>query len=261
MTITVPGSPESLRTPIPSSDSGPGRLAPLPTDWERALAIVAHPDDLEYGAAGAVAAWTGAGKEVAYLLASRGEAGIDGMAPEECAGLREAEQRTSAAIVGVTSVEFLDHPDGLIEYGPALRRDLAAAIRRYRPDVVVTFNHHDYWPGPRWNTPDHRNTGRAALDAIGDAGNRYIFGDLDLPPWNGVRNAAVAGSPHASHAVDVTATLDTAVASLEAHRAYLDGLGPDNWMADARGLITGMAEQTGLRFGGRPAVAFELVVF
>jgi hypothetical protein len=71
----------------------------------------------------------------------------------------------------------------------------------------------------------------------------------------------VAGSPNASHAVDVTATLDTAVASLEAHRAYLDGLGPDNWMANARGLITGMAEQAGQRFDGRPAVAFELVLF
>ena len=126
---------------------------------------------------------------------------------------------------------------------------------------MVTFNHHDYWPGPRWNTPDHRITGRAALDAIAVAGNGHIFPDLDLPPWNGVRYAAVAGSPHTSHAVDVTATLQTAIASLQAHRAYLDGLGPDNWMADARGLLAGMAEQAGLRFDGRPAVAFELLIF
>nr|BFE79458.1 PIG-L family deacetylase [Planobispora longispora] len=238
----------------------PGDLVPLPVDWERALAIVAHPDDLEYGAAGAVAAWSVAGKQVAYLLATRGEAGIDGMDPEQCAKVREAEQRDSAAIVGVTSVEFLDHPDGLIEYGPRLRRDLAAAIRRHRPHLVLTFNHHDTWPGPRWNTPDHRATGRAALDAIGDAGNRHLFADLGLPPWNGVRYAAVAGSPHATHAVDITATLEVAIASLEAHRAYLDGLGPGNWMADARGLLTTMAEQAGQRFGGRPAVAFELLL-
>ncbi len=118
---------------------------------------------------------------------------------------------------------------------------------------MVTFNHHDYWSGPRWNAPDHRNTGRAVLDAIGDAGNAHIFTHLDLPPWNGVRYAAIAQSPHASHAVDITAALDTAVASLQAHRAYLDGLGPDNWMADVRALITGMAEQAGLRFDGRPA--------
>jgi LmbE family N-acetylglucosaminyl deacetylase len=235
-------------------------FAQFPDDWERALAIVAHPDDLEYGAAGAIAAWTGAGKQVAYLLVTRGEAGIDGTEPEKAAVLREAEQRASAAIVGVTAVEFLDHRDGLIEYGVPLRRDLAVAIRRHRPHLVVTLNHHDLWPGPRWNTPDHRNTGRAALDAIGDAGNRYLFNDLDLEPWSGTRYAAVAGSPHASHAVDVTDTLDTAVASLEAHRAYLDGLGPGNWMADARTLLAGMADAAGQRFGGRPAVAFELLV-
>src|SRR3954462_6570570 len=92
-------------------------LLPFPDDWDRALAIVAHPDDLEYGAAGAIAAWTAAGKQVAYLLASRGEAGIDGMAPDKAATVREAEQHASAAVVGVESVEFLDHPDGLIEHG------------------------------------------------------------------------------------------------------------------------------------------------
>jgi LmbE family N-acetylglucosaminyl deacetylase len=236
-------------------------LLPFPDDWHSALAIVAHPDDLEYGAAGAIAAWTRAGKHVAYVLASRGEAGIDGMDPDKAATLREAEQHASAAIVGVTSVEFLDHPDGLIQNGPPLRRDLAAAIRRHRPDLVVTFNHHDTWPGPRWNTPDHRNTGRAALDAIGDAGNRHLFTELDLEPWGGIRYAAVAGSPHATHAVDITATLEVAIASLEEHRAYLDGLGPDNWMADARGLLSGMAQMAGQRFGGRPATAFELLHF
>jgi LmbE family N-acetylglucosaminyl deacetylase len=68
-------------------------MEPMPTDWARALAIVAHPDDLEYGTAGAIAAWTAAGREVRYLLVTRGEAGIDGIAPPECGPLREAEQR------------------------------------------------------------------------------------------------------------------------------------------------------------------------
>jgi LmbE family N-acetylglucosaminyl deacetylase len=236
-------------------------LLPFPDDWERALAIVAHPDDLEYGAAGAIAAWTAAGKQVTYLLATRGEAGIDGMDPAKAAELRESEQRLSAGIVGVHTVEFLDHPDGRIEYGIPLRRDFAGAVRRYRPELVVTFNHHELWPGPRWNTPDHRNTGRAALDAIGDAGNRHLFTDLGLERWAGVKYAAVAGSPLATHAVDVTDTLDTAIASLAAHRAYLDGLGPDNWMADARTLLTSMADMAGQRFGGRPATAFEVLVY
>src|SRR5437763_2002204 len=93
---------------------------PMPEDWQRALAIVAHPDDLEYGASGAVAAWTAAGREVSYLLVTKGEAGIDGIPPERCAALREAEQIASAAEVGVHDVEFLDHRDGVIEPGVSL---------------------------------------------------------------------------------------------------------------------------------------------
>ncbi|MFF2807715.1 PIG-L deacetylase family protein [Streptomyces sp. NPDC058000] len=236
-----------------------GQLAPFPEDWARALAVVAHPDDLEFGSAGAIAAWTAAGKEVVYLLASRGEAGIDGMAPEEARAVREAEQRDSAQIVGVKEVEFLDHRDGVIEYGLPLRRDIAAAIRRHRPDLVLTYNHRDLaWVNHRWNMPDHRNTGRAALDAVADAANRWVFPELleqGLEPWSGVRHVAIASSAQPTHAVDLTATLDTAVASLEAHRVYLDGAG----IGDVRGPITGFARQIGERFGGRPAASFELL--
>lgn len=237
-------------------------LEPFPTGWERALGVVAHPDDLEYGAAGAIAAWTAAGKQVAYVLATRGEAGIDGLAPEECAAIREAEQRASAAIVGVEAVEFLDHPDGRIEHSLALRRDIAAAIRRHRPEVVVTLNHHDTWGPGTWNTADHRNLGRAVLDAVGDAGNRWIFRELldqGLEPWGGVRWVAVAGSPHPTHAVDITATFERAVASLEAHAAYLAGLGGD--MADARGFLERFARRTGEQLGVELATAFELITF
>ena len=88
-------------------------LEPVPGDWERALVVVAHPDDIEFGSSGAVAAWTRAGKTVSYLLLSRGEAGIESMAPKEAAEVREREQRASAEIVGVNDVEFLDYPDGL----------------------------------------------------------------------------------------------------------------------------------------------------
>ncbi|HEV2768097.1 MAG TPA: PIG-L family deacetylase, partial [Acidimicrobiales bacterium] len=98
-------------------------LVPLPDDWERALALVAHPDDLEYGTASAVARWTSEGRHVAYVMATRGEAGLGDVPPEEAAPLREQEQRNSAAVVGVDEIEFLDHPDGVVEYGLALRRD------------------------------------------------------------------------------------------------------------------------------------------
>lgn len=229
-------------------------LEPMPEDWNRALAIVAHPDDLEYGAAAAIAAWTRAGRDVRYLLVTRGEAGIDGIAPEESAPLREAEQRASAAVVGVQTVEFLDHRDGVIVEGPALRRDLAAALRRHRPELLVTLNHHDTWGGSSWNTPDHRAVGRAALDATADAGNRWIFPDLAEPAWAGVRWVAVAGSSAPTHAVDVTDTFDLGVASLAEHKAYIGALSekdPQEYAREFLGRVTGSGE--------RPQVAFELI--
>jgi LmbE family N-acetylglucosaminyl deacetylase len=238
----------------------PLTLAEFPEDWERALVIVAHPDDMEYGGAAAVARWTDQGKHVAYLLATRGEAGIDSMDPAEAAVVREAEQRVSAAIVGVDVVEFLDHPDGTIEYGLPLRRDLAAAIRRHTPDLVIGVNHRETYGGTYLNMADHRAVGLATIDAVRDAANRWVFTDLDsagLSPWGGVRYLAIVASPLASHAVDVSAVFDRGVASLRAHAAYLAGLGTD----DPEPMLRSFAEATGRRFaggGGGLAVAFEL---
>ncbi|MBL3668850.1 PIG-L family deacetylase [Streptomyces sp. M2CJ-2] len=237
------------------------QLEPMPDDWQRALAVVAHPDDLEYGCAAAIATWTDAGREVAYVLATRGEAGIDTLEPAEAGPIREREQRASAAVVGVSTVEFLDHRDGVIEYGTALRRDVAAAIRRHRPELVITLNHRETWGETFWNTPDHVAVGRAVLDAAGDAGNRWIFPELTeqgLEPWNGVRWVAVAGSSMPTHAVDAAAGRERAVRSLLEHRTYLEELTDEDPEAYVRGFLTGDARESGKRFGGRPAVTFEL---
>src|SRR5690349_8543611 len=136
-------------------------LAPLPEDWDRAIAIVAHPDDLEYGTSCAIAHWTSAGKRVAYVLATRGEAGLDTVAPEQAGPLREAEERESARLVGVDTVEFLGHADGMVEYGLALRRDLTRAIRRHRPQVLITGGFDLAWPSGNLNQADHRAVGLA----------------------------------------------------------------------------------------------------
>ncbi|MEU2914507.1 PIG-L deacetylase family protein [Streptomyces massasporeus] len=237
------------------------QLQPMPDDWRRALAVVAHPDDLEYGCSAAIAAWTDEGREVVYVLATRGEAGIDTIEPERCGPLREREQRASAAVVGVSEVEFLDHEDGVVEYGTALRRDIAAAIRRHRPELVITLNHRDTWGGVAWNTPDHVAVGRATLDAAGDAGNRWIFPELveqGLDPWDGVRWVAVAGSSTPTHAVDATPGMERAVASLLEHRSYIEVLTSEDPETYVRGFLAQHAERTGERFGDRPAVAFEL---
>lgn len=239
------------------------QLSPMPEDWQRALAIAAHPDDIEYGAAAAIATWTDAGRDVGYLLVTRGEAGIDGVKQAEAAPLREREQRASAAAVGVSDVEFLDHPDGVIEECPRLRRDITRALRRYRPELVITLNHRDYWHFGAWNSADHRAVGRAVLDATADAGNRWIFPELaeeGLQAWGGTRWVAIAGSSAPTHAVGVPDALDRAADSLAAHSAYLAGLGDSRPPAEqARDFVARTTSEASERFGGKPAVAFELL--
>jgi LmbE family N-acetylglucosaminyl deacetylase len=231
-------------------------LEPLPEDWSRGLAVVAHPDDMEYGAAAAVARWTGQGKAVAYVLVSAGEAGISDLPPDEVGPVRRREQEESCAAVGVDVVEFLDHPDGTIVEGLPLRADLAAAIRRHRPEVVLSINFRDSWGGPSWNHADHRAVGRALLDAARDAGNPWVFPDRG-EPWDGARFVAFSGSPQPTHAVDITDTFDAGVRSLECHRVYLEHLGGD--MASAGDFLRRAAEATGPRLGVPLATAFEVI--
>ena len=124
----------------------------------------------------------------------------------------------------------------------------------------MTLNHEDNWGGLGWNSPDHRNTGRAVLDSVGDAANRWIFPeqiDKGLQQWAGVRWVAIAGSSYPTHAVAVAAGLERAIASLEAHATYLAALGGS--MADARTFLTGIARGNADRFGGRAATTFQLI--
>lgn len=232
-------------------------LDQLPEDWDRAIAVVAHPDDLEYGASAAIARWTALGKDIRYVLATRGEAGIDSMPPDEAGPIRSREQEASAAAVGVSTVEFLDHPDGLVVNGIELRRDLTRAIRSHRPDVIIGSNYRQRWgdTGP-WNHVDHRELGLALPDAARDAGNRWLFPDAG-EPWAGVQWIAYASSTAPTHAVDVTDSLDAGIASLECHRVYIDALNDPDFDPDA--FLRGAAAATGAELGVELAVAFELV--
>ena len=243
----------------PAQRNGSDVLSPLPEDWERAVAVVAHPDDIEYGVASAVARWTAQGKSVVYVLVTSGEAGIDSMSPERAKPLREQEERTGAAVVGVDRVEFLGYPDGTIEYGLDLRNDIARAIRSHRPEALITLNHHATWGGRSFNMADHRAVGLAVLDAARDAANRWVFVDQieqGYEPWNGVRMVCIGASPYPTHAVDVSGYLDKGVESLQAHRAYIEGLGG---AFDARAFLESSAAATGRRLGCEHAVGFEVV--
>ncbi|WP_026876437.1 PIG-L deacetylase family protein [Jiangella gansuensis] len=236
----------------------PEPLEPLPEDWERGLVIAAHPDDVEYGAAAAIARWTAQGKSIVYCMVTSGEAGIDSMAPEEVGPLREKEERDAARVVGVDVVEFLGYPDGVVEYGLPLRRDLARVIRRHRPDIIVTGNFRETFGGVVLNQADHIAVGRAVLDAARDAGNRWVFRDLldeGHEPWNKVRAIWAGGSPEARHGVDTTDTFELGVRSLEAHAGYLGALDGHPEPAE---FLEGLARGDGTRLGTRFATSFEV---
>ena len=211
--------------------------------------------------ASAVARWTAQGKTVTYLLATRGEAGIDGMHPGQAAEIREQEERAGAREVGVDIVEFLDYPDGVVEEGVQLRCDIARVIRRRRPDVIICGSYAIRMMMGTVNQADHRAVGLATLDAARDAGNRWIFPQLTEPeglePWNGVRFVAYCGDAQSSHSVDITGEpLERGIASLAAHAEYLDGLGAAK--PDPRLFLTWMAQHSGAQSAAEHAVLFDV---
>ena len=141
-------------------------MEPIPEDWDRAVAVVAHPDDLEYGMASAVARWTGQGRSVSYLIVTRGDAGgFDATPRGEMPRLREAEQRAAAAELGVKDVEFLDgYSDGRLTPTIELRRDIVRVLRKYRPARLICQSPERTWEPfmaiGRYH-PDHLAAGQA----------------------------------------------------------------------------------------------------
>jgi LmbE family N-acetylglucosaminyl deacetylase len=195
-----------------------------------------------------------------YCLLTRGEAGSDGTPPEQSATIREAEERETARVVGVDTAEFLGLPDGVLEDGVSLRREITRVVRRHKPEIVITLNFAERWAGGGFNTADHIACGRATMDAVRDAGNRWIFpeqiSDEGLEKWDGVRAVWVDGSPDNRRAVDITDTFEPGVESLKAHRKYLDRLGWETF--DPAESLEGMARQTGSRLGVPITVGLEV---
>lgn len=233
------------------------RVEPLPdADLRRVLCVVAHPDDVEYGTSAAVATWTARGIGVSYLLLTHGEAGMDSVPPEEAGPLRALDQRRAAEEVGVTDLEMLHHPDGVLVYSLELRRDVARAVRRTRPDAVVLSSWEiEFVAG--LNQADHRVAGLVALDGIRDAGNRWVFPELledGLEPWS-VRWVLASGDPRPTHGVAVSPeALEAGVRSLEAHSGYLASI-PGH--PPARALVEGIARGAGPVLGTEAAVLFR----
>ena len=241
--------------------SYPPSVAPL-TDVERVLVVVAHPDDIDFGAAGTIARWTAEGLEVAYLLVTRGESGGFDETPRELMpAIREAEQRAAAAAIGVKDVEFLDgYTDGALYVTHDLRRDISRAIRRFRPDRVLTQSPVRRWDRIGVGHPDHLAAGEATMSAVyPDARNPFahpsLLADEGLEAWS-VREVWLMGSPTADHAVDVT---DTFGAKLEALRAHVSQTAHmDDLVGLLRGFLRANAEAAGLP-AGRLAESFTVL--
>jgi LmbE family N-acetylglucosaminyl deacetylase len=192
---------------------------------ERALVVVAHPDDVDFWAGGTVACWTSAGIAVTHCVLSDGDTGgFDPEVPRSAIpGIRRAEQEAAAAVLGVSDVRFLGYPDGDIEPSYALRRDITRLIRQVQPARMLTWSPEWSWRRFHRNHPDHRAAGEATLSAVfPDARNPFahpeLFSQEGLKPWE-VSEVWLIGSPNPNHYVDITDTFDRKSAALRAHQS------------------------------------------
>ena len=236
--------------------------AQQPEQVSRVLVITAHPDDVDFGAAGTVALWTDAGLEVSYCIVTNGDAGGSdrSVSRAEMVAIRQAEQTAAAKQVGVHDLHFLGYPDGRVEPTIGLRRDLARVIRLLRPDRVVC-------PSPERNYvrlgvshPDHRAVGSAALDAVyPDSRNPFAFPELlndeGLEAWT-VREVWISGSPAPTHYIDITETFGRKIAALRSHASQISD--PVGLVQVLRGWLGKAAEQGGLP-QGRLAEVFQVI--
>ena len=213
---------------------------------ERVLVITAHPDDVDFGAAGSVATWTDAGIEVTYCLVTNGDAGGSDLhqSREEMAQLRQEEQRAAGAIVGVHDLRFLGYPDGRLEATLDLRRDLSRVIRQVRPQRVVTQSPERLFDRIFASHPDHLAAGEAALAAVyPDSRNPFAHPELldeGWEPWT-VGEVLLSASRETNVVVDTTAALDRKVAALRCHASQHDDPTPYSDLLRTWGAATAAA--------------------
>jgi LmbE family N-acetylglucosaminyl deacetylase len=223
---------------------------------ESAMAIVAHPDDIEFSCSGTLARWAHAGARISYVLCTSGDVGIDkpGMTRQHAAEIREAEQRAAADIVGASEVIYLREPDGLLLATLELRKKLVREIRRFRPEVVVTGDPTIVWAGNDYiNHPDHRAAATAALDAtFPAAGQPNLFEELADEGYyaHKPRKVYVTSWGEADHFINIEETIDIKIKALRAHVSQMKDWDPEEdirkWAAE-RGRGKEMAFAEGYR--------------
>ncbi|MEU9835528.1 PIG-L deacetylase family protein [Streptosporangium sp. NPDC048047] len=220
----------------------------------RVLVVTAHPDDVDFAAAGTIAGFTDRGVEVVYCVVTDGDAGgfdreLDNTGMAE---LRRTEQTAAAKAVGVTDLRFLGHRDGTLVPGLELRRDITRVIRQVRPDLVITHSPERNYSFIAPSHPDHRAVGASALDAVyPDARNPYAFPELlrdeGLDAWT-VREVWLNGGPSPDHFVDVTGAFDRKIAALRAHASQVSHV--EGFEEFLRSRFSQTASEAGLPEGG-----------
>jgi LmbE family N-acetylglucosaminyl deacetylase len=239
-------------------------LDPETADLQRALVVIAHPDDAEFWAGGTITAWTAAGVEVSYLVLTDGEAGgFDPSVPRsEIPQIRRDEQLRAAAVLGVTDVRFLGRDEGsLLVPNHEVHVELVRAIRRVRPQRVITWSPEWNWQRFRSCHPDHLATGTLTLHAVyPDAGNPFALSFLSehegLAPWT-VEEIWLINSPQPNRFVDITETFDRKVAAVRTHESQTGHR--ENVADHLRGRIAVNTAAAGLP-EGRLAEAFQVVL-
>jgi len=207
-----------------------------------AMAIVAHPDDIEFSCVGTLARWARAGARISYVLCTSGEVGIDepGMTRAKATEIREDEQLSAANIAGASEVIFLREPDGMLEPTLHLRRRLVREIRRFKPEVVVCGDPTIVWAGNDYiNHPDHRAAAYAALDAtFPAAGQPNLFEEFESEGFNAhkPRKVYVASWGNADLYVNIEETIEIKISALRAHISQMKDWDPEvsirEWAAE-----------------------------
>jgi LmbE family N-acetylglucosaminyl deacetylase len=229
----------------------------------RVLAVMAHPDDVDFGAAGTIARWTAAGVDVHYVIVTSGDAGgsaDDDTPREQMPVIREAEQRAAAAAVGVADVTFLRYPDGKLTPSMDVRRDISRHIRRLTPDLVLCQSPERNYDRLPASHPDHLAAGEATLCAVyPDARNPYAHPELLADEGlaaHSVPTVWMMAAPQSNHYVDITETFDAKIAALRSHVSQTSGR--ENLAEMIRGWATMTAAAGGLP-EGRLAESFRAI--
>jgi LmbE family N-acetylglucosaminyl deacetylase len=245
----------TIRPPVPST------LVLEDHEVERILVVTAHPDDVDFGAAGSIARWVDAGAEVSYCIVTDGDAGgFDPAVPRsEIGGIRRAEQTEAAKVLGVTDLTFLGYPDGRLETSLDLRRDIARVIRIVRPRRVVMQSSERVYTRIYASHPDHLAAGEATICAVyPDARNPFTFTELadeGLEAWT-VDEVLVMAGPDPDVFVDITDTIDRKIAALLCHESQMTD--PDSMGERMRGWAAMNAKAGGLA-DDRFAEAFRYI--